>query len=317
MLKEVIEKTINSHYDIASLKTGISEIILKEFIKGNAKITLNDTEKILNALNIKIDDKQSQKIETALVKKEEEKKDKFKFYAVYWLKKKKFEVKNSTYCNYANLLKNNIIPILGEVRFYELSGEILQFFVYKAQGENQLSVKTTKDCLGVIKQIIADGQEQGIIPQFTYPKRKIKYKKQELIGSEKKTYTEEEYKKIINAILQQIDNKKAGILLGLYTGMRIGELCALQFGDIDFERKCVYVNKTLQRTYDPTKDINPSEIKITSTKTESSNREIPLTEEMIKILRGLYKDNNLIDGYTTYLIAKKYGINFINVINNS
>lgn len=41
MLKEVIEKTINSHYDIASLKTGISEIILKEFIKGNAKITLN------------------------------------------------------------------------------------------------------------------------------------------------------------------------------------------------------------------------------------------------------------------------------------
>ena len=80
MLKEVIEKTINSHYDIASLKTGISEIILKEFIKGNSKITLNDTEKILNALNIKIDDKQSQKIETALVKKEEEKKDKFKFY---------------------------------------------------------------------------------------------------------------------------------------------------------------------------------------------------------------------------------------------
>lgn len=291
MLKEVIEKTINSHYEIASLKTGISEIILKEFIQGNAKITLNDIEKILNAFNIKIDDKQSQKIETALVKREEEKKDKFKFYAVYWLEKKKFEVKNSTYCNYANLLKNNIIPILGEVRFYELSGEILQFFVYKAQGENQLSVKTTKDCLGVIKQIIAYGQEQGIIPQFTYPKRKIKYKKQELIGSEKKTYTEEEYKKIIEAILKQIDNKKVGILLGLYTGMRIGELCALQFGDIDFERKCVYVNKTLQRTYDPTKDINPSEIKITSAKTESSNREIPLTEEMMKILRELYKDN--------------------------
>ena len=52
MLKEVIEKTINSHYDIASLKIGISEIILKEFIKGNAKITLNDTEKILNECGI-------------------------------------------------------------------------------------------------------------------------------------------------------------------------------------------------------------------------------------------------------------------------
>ncbi len=292
MLKEVIEKTINNHYDIASLQIGISEIILKEFLKGNAKLNLNDTEKILNSLNIRIDDKQSKKIETALIEKREEKKDKFKFYAVYWLQKKKFEVKNSTYCNYANLLKNNIIPVLGEVKFNELNGEILQFFVYEAQGKNNLSQKTTKDCLGIIKQIINEGQEEGIIPQFMYSKRKIKYKKQELIGNDKKTYTEEEYKKIIKAILQEIDNKKVGILLGLYTGMRIGELCALQFKDIDFKRKCVYVNKTLQRTYDPTKDINPSEIKITSTKTESSNREIPLTEEMIKILKELYKEDD-------------------------
>lgn len=292
MLKEVIEKTINNHYDIASLQIGLSEIILKEFLKGNAKLNLNDTEKILNSLNIRIDDKQSRKIETALIERKEEKKDKFKFYAVYWLKKKEFEVKKSTYCNYANLLKNNIIPILGEVKFNELNGEILQFFVYEAQGKKNLSQKTTKDCLGIVKQIIAEGQEDGIIPQFVYSKRKIKYKKQELIGNDKKTYTEEEYKKIIKATLQEIDNKKVGILLGLYTGMRIGELCALQFKDIDFERKCVYVNKTLQRTYDPTKDINPSEIKITSTKTESSNREIPLTEEMIKILKELYIEDD-------------------------
>lgn len=135
MLKEVIEKTINNHYDIASLQIGLSEIILKEFLKGNAKLNLNDTEKILNSLNIRIDDKQSRKIETALIERKEEKKDKFKFYAVYWLKKKEFEVKKSTYCNYANLLKNNIIPILGEVKFNELNGEILQFFVYEAQGK--------------------------------------------------------------------------------------------------------------------------------------------------------------------------------------
>ena len=59
-----------------------------------------------------------------------------------WKEKKKFEVKKSTYCNYANLLKNNIIPVLGEVKFNELNGDILQFFIYKVQGENNLSQKT-------------------------------------------------------------------------------------------------------------------------------------------------------------------------------
>ena len=287
MLKEAIEKNINNHYNVASSKIGISELILREFILGKAKLVISDIDKILDTLNIKIDNSEGNKIETSLMVREEEKKDKFKFYAIYWLAKKKFEVKESTYCNYANLLKNNIIPILGEVKFNELSGDVLQFFIYSAQGANNLSEKTTKDCLGVIKQIIADGQEEGVIPKFVYAKRKLKYKKAELIGEEKKTYTEEEYKKIINEVLKDIDYKKLGILLGLYTGMRIGELCALQFKDIDFKEKCVRVTKTLQRTYDPTKDINPSEIKITSTKTDNSNRIIPLTNEIVKIIETM------------------------------
>ena len=291
MLKEVIEKNINNNYKIASSEIGISELILREFIVGNAKLSINDVDKILNTLKIEIDNSRGRKIETSLIIKTNERKDKFKYYAVYWLEKKKFEVKKSTYCNYANLLKNNIIPVLGEINFNELNGDLLQFFIYQAQGKNNLSEKTTKDCLGIIKQIIADGQEEGVIPQFEYSKRKLKYKKTELIREDKKTYTEEEYKKIIDEILKNIDYKKLGILLGLYTGMRIGELCALQFKDIDFKEKCVRVTKTLQRTYDPTKDINPSEIKITSTKTDNSNRTIPLTDDIVKIVKEMNTDD--------------------------
>ena len=89
MLKEVIERNINNNYNVASLETGISELILKEFLKGNAKLTIYDTENILKVLNIKIDNTEGKKIETALIVREEETKDKFKFYAVYWLEKKK------------------------------------------------------------------------------------------------------------------------------------------------------------------------------------------------------------------------------------
>ena len=78
MLKEAIERNINNNYNIASSRIGISELILKEFLKGNAKLTIFDTENILNALNIKIDNRKGEKIETSLIVREEEKKDRFK-----------------------------------------------------------------------------------------------------------------------------------------------------------------------------------------------------------------------------------------------
>lgn len=301
MLKEAIEKNINNHYDIASEKIGINDLILKEFVQGTAKLNIQNIEKILEYLNIKIDETKSKKVETALIVREENK-DRFKYYAAYWLKKKQFETKTSTFCNYANALKNHIIHILGDIKLKELNREILQFFIYKVQGEYNLSEKTTKDYVAIIKQIMIDGQEEGVIPDFAINKRKLKYKKQELIGTTKDTYTEEEYKKIINSLLNKINYTKLGILIGLYTGMRIGEICALQFSDIDFINKTISVTKTLQRIYDPTNAEKPTKVQITSTKTSSSTRIIPVTEEMIKILQAMNS------GDDTYILTgtKKY-----------
>lgn len=319
MLREIIKENINENYEVASAETGISKIILIEYINGNAKLNIDDTEKILTILNIKVDNKSANKIETFLKVREEEKKDRFKYYALYWLKKKRFEVKESTYCNYVNLLKNQIGPILGEIKFNELNGEILQYFIYKAQLENGLGEKTTKDCLGIIKQIIMEGQEDGVIPNFIFSKRKLKYKKQELIGEVKKVYTQNEYKKIIDEILKKIDNKKLGILLGIYTGMRIGELCALQFKDINFENNTISVTKTLQRIYNPENDIEPSKIVISAPKTQSSIRKIPITKEMSKILKKLMEDkeNYVLTGndkYTEPRTFRRYYENFLKKI---
>lgn len=291
MIKEAIERNINNHYDVASEKIGINELILKEFVNGTAKLDIKNVDKILEYLNIKIDETKSKKVETALIVKEESK-DRFKYYAAYWLKKKRFETKTSTFCNYANALKNHIIPILGDIKLKELNREVIQFFIYKVQGEYNLSEKTTKDYVAIIKQIMIDGQEEGVIPDFAINKRKLKYKKQELIGTTKDTYTEEEYKKIINNLLNKINYTKLGILIGLYTGMRIGEICALQFSDVDFINKTINVTKTLQRVYDPTNIEKPTKVQITSTKTNSSTRVIPITEEMIKILQAMNQGND-------------------------
>lgn len=311
MIKEAIERNINNHYDIVSEKIGVNALILKEFVRGAAKLNIQNIERILKYLNIKIDETSSKKVETALTVREESK-DTFKYYIAYWLKKKQFETKTSTFCNYANALKNHIIPILGDIKLKELNREILQFFIYKVQGEYSLSEKTTKDYVAIIKQIMIDGQEEGVIPNFAINKRKLKYKKQELIGTTKDTYTEDEYKKIINNLLNKIDYTKLGILIGLYTGMRIGEICALQFSDVDFINKTINVNKTLQRIYDPTNIEKPTKIQITSTKTNSSTRIIPITDEMMEILRSMNSgdDNYILTGTEKYseprTFRKKY-----------
>ena len=70
MLREVIERNINNNYNVASLETGISELILKEFLKGNAKLTIYDTENILKVLNIKIDNTNLSAKEVAKIIKE-------------------------------------------------------------------------------------------------------------------------------------------------------------------------------------------------------------------------------------------------------
>ena len=73
--------------------------------------------------------------------------------------------------------------------------------------------------------------------------------------------------------------KNLGILLTLYSGIRIGELCALQWKDIDFKNNILYINKTLQRIYINDTKIHSSKIIITEPKTHNAEREIPLNRE--------------------------------------
>lgn len=73
-------------------------------------------------------------------------------------------------------------------------------------------------------------------------------------------------------------------MLTLFTGMRIGETCALKWADIDFDGKVLHVTKTVQRiaTYGTE---SRSAVKITAPKSESSVRDIPLPDFLMDMLR--------------------------------
>ncbi len=292
-IKELLIKKIDNHLkDIAPI-LNTSEWGLEEILKSNGVVSLDDLQKLFDYLGIEIVDNPNKIIEYKLSTNVNTKI--FKYYAAYWLEKKKYEIRESTYANYVNLFMYNIIPYLGDIPCEQFNNKLLQMFAYwcKEKGGKEkkgISEHYIRDSLLLIKSVIRDGQEEHVFPEFAF--KQIKIPKTIQVETKKQVYNEKEYKKIIDYILKNISSKSVGILLGIYTGMRIGEICALQFKDVDFERNIINVNKTIQRIYNPLDELEPSKIIITPGKTKNSIREIPITNEIIEILKTIKKDES-------------------------
>ena len=292
-LKNILQQEINNNYETVSNLLNTSEWAAKEVICGNLAIELDKLQKLLDYLNIDFKISESQNNSTYEISTEINTKI-FKNYAGYWLEKKKYEIRESTFANYTNLFVNNIIPCLGNVPCDQFNNKLLQMFAYwchdkGGKDKKGLSEHYIKDSLLLVKAVIRDGQEEGVFPEFSF--RQIKIPKTEQITSAKQIYTENEYKKIIDYILKNINSRSLGILLGIFTGMRIGEICALQFKDVDLDENVIHINKTVQRIYNPLDELEPSKIIITPGKTKNSIRDVPISKDISNIIKTLKKDD--------------------------
>lgn len=181
-----------------------------------------------------------------------------------WLIERKIFLKYSTYTNYYNIIHNHIMPYLGDYNIRSLNNNILQQFILqqlengRADNQGGISYKYAKDIITVLK-LTLDFQIQIQLPY--HPPKQIQI------------FDKEHQIKLINYLQSQINHKNFGILLCIHTGLRIGELCALKWGDININTKMLSINKTMIRTY--TKE-DGSKLNITPPKTRSSIRNIPL-----------------------------------------
>lgn len=209
-----------------------------------------------------------------------------------WLSNKKYFIKESTYANYSNIIFNHIVPNLGKYYLDELNNKIIQTFLLdkyqngKLNNSGGLSNKTIKDIIAVVKNSLKTAIKEGLIPNlnldFLYPKANAKNKIY--------TLSQRDQDKLTNYILNNQSSRTLGILLTLYSGIRIGELCALQWKDIDFKNNIINITKTLQRVYFKDTETSSSKIIITSPKTDNAVRQIPLNKLFAKQLK-VYKTN--------------------------
>lgn len=199
-----------------------------------------------------------------------------------WKVDKKMYVKKSSYAAYALLIENHIVPSFGTLN--ELEEAEVQAFVFQKL-EQGLSQKTIKDILIVLKMILKFGAKHNWI---VYKPFDIQYPTER----EKQTLevlSRENQKKLMQHIQKHFTFKGLGIYLCLSTGMRIGEVCALRWEDIDVDSGVVKVSKTIQRIYNIENDIRKTELVLDSPKTVHSIREIPLSMGLLKLLKPIKK----------------------------
>lgn len=211
-----------------------------------------------------------------------EKNTTFSKVAELWKADKKQYVKKSTYAAYALLIQSHLLPELGEQE--EVSEEDVQSLVNQKL-ESGLSQKTVRDILVVLKMILRFGAKRGYWPSrqidIIFPTER---ERQDI-----EVLTLANQRQLMNYVKGHFTFLNLGIFICLNAGLRIGEVCALQWNDIDVASGVIHVGKTIQRIYLVDGQEKYTELIIDKPKTKNSIRDIPMTRDLLSLIRPIKK----------------------------
>lgn len=199
-----------------------------------------------------------------------------------WKEEKKKYVKKSTYAAYQLLIQNHIKPYFGDL--YEVNEEKVQQFVFDKLDAG-LSEKTIRDIIIVLKMILKFGIKNGYLEYIQIDaKFPSKQDKKDL-----DVLSKADQKKFMEHLRNNFTFKNLGIFICLSTGMRIGEICGLRWCDVDTVEGVIKVRHTLQRIYIIEGETRHTELLLDTPKTANSVRDIPMSSELLKMLKSLNK----------------------------
>lgn len=199
----------------------------------------------------------------------------FEIAADNWLKVKQNEVKESTLAQYRRIIQVNLTPTFREMDWSAITpGEL------NALGERMLKryqPKTARTIIVTANQILKYAYENGFISDLHRMNIKIKTCK----VSRPQVFTTMEQKMLTEYLLAEFDLQRLGILICMYTGLRLGEICGLKWADIDLNRGVLNISRTAQRI---SNGQGGTYFSIGTPKSESSEREIPIPRFLNEIL---------------------------------
>lgn len=210
--------------------------------------------------------------------------------SIQWLAQNRFTVKKSTHARYLLIIEKHIIPKLGAIRVDRLTVNQISDFVAtemtsgRVNGKGGLSPKTVRDITTILRSILKQAQRKYNLPDIAgdikppkVPKRRVNI------------LSAEDISRLDQTLKAKPSNYNIGILIGEYTGARLGELCALRWGDIDFHTQLIHIHATVQRLPNPKGTGQKTGLEITNPKTAGSDRFIPIPLQIIPVLKEASK----------------------------
>ena len=198
-----------------------------------------------------------------------------------WLIDIKNKRKYSTYRKYTDVYKRYIQESFGRLSPEEMTQDLMAKTLPQS-----LSTSLYRSIYCVLNQILLYGNRHCNTP-------KIRLQIENVCESPKpvQTLNLADQKKLCGYLFSDLDSYKLGILICLNMGLRLGEICALKWEDIDFQCRTVHINRTVQRL-SVEKGTTKTALCETIPKTSCSIREIPIPEFLYPILLS-YKDDGI------------------------
>ena len=199
-----------------------------------------------------------------------------------WKTDKKQYIKSSSFSAYALLIENHLIPAFGDRS--ELSEADVQAFVHQklAVGLGQKSVKDILIVLNMVLKFAGKHKWLDYVPfDILYPTDRER--------SEVAVLNKADQKKVMSYVESNFTFRNLGIFMCLSAGMRIGEVCALKWEDLDTEQGVIRVRRTIQRIYVVGDGERRTELVIDTPKTKNSIRDIPMGKNLLRMLKPIKK----------------------------
>lgn len=211
----------------------------------------------------------------------------FRAVAARWEQNVAQQVKESTFVKYHVIITNHLLPVLGGVCVEDMSHERIESLaVSLLRGEGKrgrpLAPRTVSDILSVLRSILRFARRGGALVPCDGSSVRIRRPSVEI-----RVLTRHEQDILCRYLYNNVSPRNTGILLSLYAGLRVGEICALRWEDIVLEERLLYVRHTMQRIQS-IEPVGPrTRVVMTTPKSMTSARMIPLPEDLAVMLEGM------------------------------
>lgn len=208
-----------------------------------------------------------------------------------WKASKFRNVKGSTKLKYENTIEKHILPCLGQRRISVINSILLNEYISQKLERGRLDKKGglspsyIKNIMAIVFSAIDFAVDEKLCEPIVLSNCKISVEKKSITVLEQK-----EQERLESYLLINTDKTKLGTFISLRTGLRIGEICALRWTDIDFINMVIHLRATISRVKNS--DGKGTKLIIEKPKTKASIRDIPIPSDLYKVLIAMKKQSS-------------------------